>query len=310
MSGKKPPRRLPEQRQSVVPRPRTAPPAETGHPEESTAPETPPAAEERPRLAAVPPAPTRPVRPRPRPTEPRVLTVPAAGYPWSTAERRRRRRPLLLVALVVVVSLVTLGVVLLVHDPDGDAPSAEDSGPVPPSPVGLAPDTSYVATKVEPNGDLVVQHWIRSEVPVFGMTLAMPRPAGAGVVADGIRVYADGSQVSGPRSVNGQEAYYAALGGQELYIRYRLAGALERSTSATGRALARVTALQVGTRRPLTEVSRWITGAEVLSLACAPVGREAAPLPVPCGMPTSGGWQVDLDGTRVDDDVIAQLDLP
>jgi hypothetical protein len=113
----------------------------------------------------------------------------------------------------------------------------------------------------------------------------------------------------GPESLAGRRAYFASLGASEFYVRYRLSGAVERSTSVPGRALARVTALQLGMRRPLDEVSRWVTGAEVLSLACAPVAPADQPLPVPCGMPTSGGWQVDLAGARVDDAVIAQVEL-
>lgn len=307
MSGKKPPRQLPpKKRDPVVPRPRPSPPSDR---EPEPPPPTPPPPKPLPQqVIPLPGAPPAPDRRRGPPPEPRVLTVPGAPMPRATT-RRNPRRPMGIGALVLVLSMVALAVVLLARDTDDGAPAPEGRGRVPPSPVALAPDTSYVATRVRPNGALVVQHWIRSDVPVFGVTLEVPPAGGGRLAARGVHVYADGTQISGDGSLQRSGAFYPALGAEDLYVRYRLVGAVVRSGSTPGRALARVTALHIGLSRPLKLVTRAVMG-DVLALACVPPGVESRPVPVPCGSPAANGWQVDLEGDRVEESVQAQLDLP
>ncbi len=92
-----------------------------------------------------------------------------------------------------------------------------------------------------------------------------------------------------------------------VHLSYDLSGAVERSSSSTGRALARVVALDVsypGRRGPSTTS---VVGARVLTLACS--APRAGAVPRPCGEPDASSWTVQLDGPNRSDRVLAQLDL-
>ncbi|RYP87051.1 hypothetical protein EKO23_07180 [Nocardioides guangzhouensis] len=292
-----------------MPPQRTAPEAETDRLDGSPAP--PPREPGPPDAPASPDPAGRPEgagsRPRSRSSGLRVVTIPDAANPSFAGESSRRRW--LFLTVLLVVALVAVGAMLLVRGPETDGPSAGGS-PVPPAPERLAPDTSYVATRVREDGDLVVQHWIRSRDPVYGLTLAVPSTgADRQGTAHGVELFADGRRVPGPRTVTGQPAHYFALGATHVYVRYRLRGALERSTSAPGRALARTTALRVDLTRSLASVRQAIGGAKVLAGACTPRVTDIGFRPVPCGAPVGDGWSVDLSGQHVNDAVTVQLDL-
>ena len=80
---------------------------------------------------------------------------------------------------------------------------------------------------------------------------------------------------------------------REVQITYRLIGAVERSSSAPGRALARLTALDISYDPALRDRDPHRRRAEVLSLACDP--RRAGPRRAPCGTRvTEGEWTVEL----------------
>ena len=89
--------------------------------------------------------------------------------------------------------------------------------------------------------------------------------------------------------------------GSVAYVRYRLAGALERAGT---RALARLPA-PGGRSTPTATIA--FTGATVLSLACVPTtGGE---VPVPCGTDAgAGSWQL-VGPERPGSEVLVQLDL-
>ena len=65
------------------------------------------------------------------------------------------------------------------------------------------------------------------------------------VTATGVQVAADGRVVPGADSVEGVSQSYQFLGTKSIYVTYVLSGAMELSTSVEGRALARVTALDL-----------------------------------------------------------------
>ena len=93
-----------------------------------------------------------------------------------------------------------------------------------------------------------------------------------------------------------------------MFVRYRLDGAVERSGSVAGRALARLVAVDVDLSRPLRATTYAVSGGEVLNLACSP--PRVGAVPYPCGSPAGAGWQVRLEQADRNAVVTAQLDLP
>jgi hypothetical protein len=229
-----------------------------------------------------------------------VAPEPAAGR--STTVRR--------IVPVVLVALVLAGVVgVLLFSPLLDTDS-EEATPPPEgtSPVALAPDTSYLVSRVLPGGEVVVRQWLRSAEPVERLRLVLPQAPGTeGMSAIAVDVVADGRKGVGPASITGDEATYEFPPATQLRVRYRLTGALALSDSAPGRALALATNLDATYGTPLEGETRVISGPQVLNLACSPSADEP---PVPCGQADSDGrWRVDLVGDRVTDRVMAQLSL-
>jgi hypothetical protein len=178
-------------------------------------------------------------------------------------------------------------------------------------PLVLPANGSYVETTVLPSGDLRVAHWIRSKTALFSITLTAPPLAGRDsgkVEATGVVVAADGRVVDGADSVDTMSQSYQFYGSKSIYVTYLLAGVVERSPSEAGRALARVTALDVSYLSVEGTSMRRVEGATVLSMACSPAAEPDA-LPEPCGAPEDAGWQVELSGEDRNDRVMAQLDL-
>ena len=178
-------------------------------------------------------------------------------------------------------------------------------------PVALPVNGSYVETDVLPSGDLKVTHWIHAKVPQFSVKLMAPVLAGTDsgmVTATGVEVAADGRVVPGAESVGSVSQSYQFHGAESIYVTYVLSGAMELSTSVEGRALARVTALDLEYVSMGGESVRTVQGAEVLNLACSPSNAPDA-APTPCGEPDSDGWQVRLTGKKWNDHVMAQLNL-
>jgi hypothetical protein len=219
-------------------------------------------------------------------------------------------------AYLVAVGLLVVGFVDLSHPVLGqdDAPTAglEEMTPLafyPPVP--LSADSSYVETVVLPSGDLRVTHWIYSKLQQSSITLAVPELDGlqpAHVLAGGVELAADGRVVPGAGSVDAVSQSYQVFGASSFYVTYVLAGAVERTGSVEGRALAPVISLDVSYASEGGTSTRVIEGADILALACSPVADPDA-TPVPCGSPEQGRWQVELSGEDRDDRVMAQLDL-
>jgi hypothetical protein len=212
--------------------------------------------------------------------------------------------------LVLAIAVFVLLRPVLAEDDESDPGEEARTLPFEP-PIGLPVNGSYVETDVLPSGDLRVTHWIHTKVPQFSIKLMAPVLAGIDsgtVTATGVEVAADGRVVPGSSSVDGVSQSYPFHGAESIYVTYVLSGAMELSSSVEGRALARVTALDLEYLSMGGESVRSVQGAEVLNLACSPSGAPDAS-PKPCGKPDSDGWKVRLTGKKWNDHVMAQLNL-
>ena len=117
-----------------------------------------------------------------------------------------------------------------------------------------------------------------------------------------------GPALGAERLEKDREYYPFRAGTHDVFVSYRLVGAVERIGSVAGRALATVTAPEVDLNPPLVASTYAVSGGDVLNLACAAPVDGA--VPVPCGEPNDSGWQVRLDKAHLNDVVTAQLDLP
>jgi hypothetical protein len=178
------------------------------------------------------------------------------------------------------------------------------------APVRLAPDTSWVRSRVLPSGDLVVTHWIRSTRPVRTVTLRTPQVLGLApdaVHVDQVVLAADGLLAPVAGQPHGTDVVtYRIPATHRLYVRYRLSGALQEA-GPDGRALARITSADVETGSSLVETTRTVVGAQVLALACSSAAPGA--VAVPCGSVDDGRWSVHLGRSDGGSRVMAQLDL-
>jgi hypothetical protein len=247
---------------------------------------------------------------RAAPTPPRATPPPVAPLPIRVdppPRSRRRQRITLGVAAALVAAVALVGAALLfVHPGSGDdraertAAATRYAAPRP-----VPPNTSYVETRVLSSGDLKVTHWIHSRVPVSTIHLAQPDVGGLPSLRVS-KVVVVGDRTHAVRSGGSTRDYYLGAA-RHLYVSYTLSGAVTRASHPAGRGLAVITNLEVGGLAGLTESTHSIVGARVLNLACSESTPEA--LPSPCGTSGRGGWQATLDGSAVDDRVMAQLDL-
>lgn len=228
--------------------------------------------------------------------------------PPPTGAARRRLSPVLLGLLGLSLALALLVILTLGHlNGDKSAGAVPGRG----GSVSATPsDGSYTRIRVLPSGLLHVDQWIRSRAPLSGLTVSVPLVAG---LADGtvrahhLRVVTGGAPAVGPETIGTRPEAFSFLGANRVHLSYVLTGVVQRSSSAQGRALARVTYLDVWYTPQSGNQTTRVVGASVLNLACSKVRPDA--LPTPCGKPRSGAWQVKLAGEHRDDRVMAQLDL-
>jgi hypothetical protein len=212
-----------------------------------------------------------------------------------------------LVGLVLLLGVAgTLAVLGLRPEPDRSSSAAlARTVATEPPPAPLQRDAGRVRTVVLPSGELEVTHWIESSSVLLTLDLSVPAGPEA-VEARDVRVVADGHEATGPVRISNGRGTYSFLAADSVQISYRLDGAVVRSTSAPGRALLAVTALQVTSRARPEAVTLSVTAPEVLSLACA--GSATPAQPRPCGAPDAdGSWSVELVGDALDDRVVAQV---
>jgi hypothetical protein len=224
---------------------------------------------------------------------------------WESPRRSRRWVAAVLAAVVIAAADVWLATGW--HGGDRAQLTRSDTFD---APVRLAPDTSWVRSRVLRSGDLVVTHWIRSSRAVRTVTIRTPHVVGLApdaVHVEQVVLATDGllSPVEGqPRGTD--QVTYRIPATHRLYVRYQLSGALQRSGPA-GRALARITSADVEIGSSLAETTRTVVGARVLSLACSSARPGA--VAVPCGSDHRGRWSVRLGRSDGASRVMAQLDV-
>lgn len=252
-------------------------------------------------------------RPEPQPSP--VPAPPAEPVPREEcrdAPARPVRSTTDRIGAAVVVGLLAVLVVAigLTSVLSGDAPStppgratAFASRP----PVAIAAGESYVALRVMTNGDVEATHWIAAARPLEWLRLELPELVGTEeVTATALVVRADGEVVPGPDRVASGAAVYLLDSATGVEVRYRLTGAAALSDSVPGRALA-AAGMEVRYEPRSRRETRVVRAPGLLSLACGDPVPEGL---LPCGGETGPDeWSVDLDGRRVGDSLVVQLDL-
>jgi hypothetical protein len=223
--------------------------------------------------------------------------------------------------LVVLASVACLFVLLrsghqdAVHDAGSgthrDAAGVTGRRVTPPVPTQVPATGTYVESRILANGDLQVTHWIRSRTPVASLALRLPEMSDATtpLSASGVLVAAGDQRADGARTLrSGGTTYRLARPSKVVYVRYALHGAVEQRGSVLGRALARVTSLDLRYGRPYGPTEVDVLGAKVLAVACTPRADQES-IPRPCGGPGPGRWRVRLHGSSRTDRVMAQIEL-
>ncbi len=243
------------------------------------------------------------------PTEPGSTAEPAHDEEPASDLARLPARTVVLVALVVSV-LLTFGLLgVVVSRWGGPTPPVETATPASQLelPVAVARDSEYVRSRIAPNGDIRVDHWVAATRPIPRIVLGPPVAPGARrITARDVRVETPDGQRPGPDVIDGSREVYALDGAEEVHVSYVLSGAVSRSAQGSTRALARVTSLDLsypGGRVPRTVL---LQGGRLLSAACT---SDAAAQPRPCGQAEGRSWRVRLEPPERDDLVLAQLDL-
>lgn len=257
---------------------------------------------------------SRPAAPRPDPVPaPSPVVAPPDEPPPPARAPRSRRTALVLGAVAgVVVLLAGAAVLLRPAAPSGPdvVPATTAPEPQPGAydpPVVLAPDSEYVETEVL-DDDLLVTHWISTTTPMDRFRVRVPRSPGLADLrldVEDLVVAADGELVDVDDVSLDVPGVLPAAG--ELYVRYRIPGALQRNSSVTDRALATVTSVGIGLEGRSLPRTQSFPGGRVMTLACLAQGARA--VPEPCGTYVEGAWQVSSPAGEVPVTVIAQFDL-
>jgi hypothetical protein len=241
----------------------------------------------------------------PQPSSPAVIYSPT-----STSGERRDNAVVGRVALVAALAAV-IGLVYLWWPHDG-APS-EDRSPggslLADLPAELPRVGSFTDSRILPNGDIRVDQWVRTRTPMRGIELVVPSGDGLGAAVRATDVTVAGELIAvSPNLVGGSTAVYRfAVPSQIVRLSYTLVGSVVRSPSASGRALAPLTAADLAYLPEDGPRLVRIRAPEVLNVACRARSPEADPKP--CGSPAGESWQVTLQGTHRDDEVSAQVNL-
>ena len=207
----------------------------------------------------------------------------------------------------MLVTAAVLWVVTREGSPPADEPEPDRADVVtrvPEAPVPLPGDAAYTQLSVLPGDVLAVQQWLHDSSGFSRLSVTAP---GGQVRGESFQVYADGILVEQRATVDGRESDVDLGGATAVYLRYTLSGALERTRPPPGRALARVTSLDLSYDAWPGPTTIAFHGAEVLTLACQTTGSSAPPLP--CGVAEGDTWRVEPPPGQADYQVMAQLDL-
>jgi hypothetical protein len=169
---------------------------------------------------------------------------------------------------------------------------------------------SYVDSQILPNGEIRIEQWVRTGTPIWEIELVVPHrdgPGGAPRATD-VNVADELGEESDGAAVGSSTKYRLKFPSLIVRVRYTLVGAVVRSPSAPGRALARFTSgdLFYVTEDDGPRMVR-IRAPEVLNVACRAPSQEAGPRP--CGAQAGTSWQVELYGADRADEVSAQVNL-
>jgi hypothetical protein len=210
-------------------------------------------------------------------------------------------------AALVLMTVTVMWLVTREGPPPAGEPRADRADGVtrvPEAPVPLPGDAAYTQVSVLPGDVLAVKQWLTDSSGFSHLSVVAP---GGQVRAESFQVYADGLLVEQRATVDGRVSNLDLGGATAVYLRYTLFGALERTHPPPGRALARVTSLDLSYDAWPGPTTIAFRGAKVLALACQPT-RTSAP-PLPCGVEEGGRWRVEPPPGQVDYRVMAQLDL-
>ncbi len=217
-------------------------------------------------------------------------------------------------AFVVAIGVLLVATVGLFEyagrTPDVPAPVVETRFLTPPA--ELPTTGSYIESRVQADGTVQVRQWIRTSGTLSRISLSAPDPdsRAGGPGASKVVVAGDGLVVSRRATVDTVDrSFYFSSPAQLVYLSYELSGAVQRSSSAAGRALAQLTALKVDYRSEQAPTVVRVIAPDVLSLACTPTTNAGTGSPRPCGEPGQGSWQVVLEGADRNDSVSAQVNL-
>ena len=216
----------------------------------------------------------------------------------------------LLAAMAVVVLMLGLVLGLTQHSGGEDLPEAKEPATRFDPPDALLANSEYVQSRVLPSGNLQVEHWIRSTRPISKLTLRVPTAIGndeTKVKAQEVRVESRSGTQRGAKLVAATPQTYSFDGTPTLHVSYLLSGVVVRSSSASDRALALLTSLDLRFTHDRVDKTVMITGGRLLSAACT---ADPNAEPRPCGNAEGKGWRVTLDAPDRRDRVMAQLDLP
>jgi hypothetical protein len=178
----------------------------------------------------------------------------------------------------------------------------------PPAQLPLA--GSYVDSRILANGDIRIDQWVRTRAPISSVELVVPHGEGPGGAprATDVDVVNELGDHSVRATVGTSATYRLTYPSLIVRVRYTLVGAVVRSPSAPGRALARFTSGDLVFSPEVDGPERVrIRAPEVLNVAC----RAPSPAtgPRPCGQPAGTSWQVELHGADRADQVSAQVNL-
>jgi hypothetical protein len=229
----------------------------------------------------------------------------------------RGLKALALVAVVVVAVVVAFRFVGNDSAPDPAAPSpTRSAATVQPFPDDMPDVGSYVVSRVNADGEVHVQTWIRSATPISELDLTTTDPdlAPGGVESLGVVARSMSDKVLARRDSVGTNTQKLRLREPvtELYLTYEIDGAMsDASETVQGRSLARVLSMDLRYDGESGPSQRVVTGpGTVINVACLTVKDDSDfnATPRPCGAATAdGGWAVTLTGAARTDRLLASL---